>query len=228
VAVIGAGGLGGTFVWGAVKKGIGEITIYDGDDVAVSNLNRQFFTPRDLGKNKALRLGRNASRAGFMGTRLLAVPHFFQAALELGLAPPCDVVFCGPDNDPTRIFVARHFLNTPVIFAAVSRDAGHGYVAVQEPGQACFACFRPQALQPETAVRRTEGACPVDPAVVDVLGVVAMVSLYCLDSLFMNRPRHWNFKQVALHGAFPDISAQVPRRPDCPLCTRATKAPHGG
>lgn len=67
----------------------------------------------------------------------------------------------------------------------------------------------------------------MDPAVVDVLGVVAMLALYAVDSLVMARPRHWNFKQVALHGAFPDISAQVPKRRDCPVCSLAIKVPNG-
>jgi len=222
VAVIGAGGLGSGFGWGAVKKGIGHLVIYDGDVVALSNLNRQLYSPRDLGKNKAHRLARNASKAGYLGTRLTAVPCFFQAAVQRGLEVPCDIVFCGVDNDETRAYVARHYLDRPVVIAAVSDDAGHGYAAVQEPGQACFGCFRPQALSADTAVAAGEGACPADPAVIDVVSLVAMLSLYALDSLIMARPRAWNFKQIALHGLFPDVSTVVARRPDCPLCGGAT------
>ena len=218
VGVIGAGGLGGVFVRGAVKKGIGTLVIYDGDTVEWSNLNRQFFTPRDRGKNKAIRLARNASRAGYMGTRLVAVPYFFQAAVERGLDMPCDIVFCGVDNDETRVFVARHYLDRPVVFTAVGRDAGHGYAAVQEPGKACFACFRPQALESKTAVAKEDGECPVDPAVIDVLGVVGMLALYAVDSLRMARPRRWNFKHIALHGMFPEVNVFVQRRQDCLLC----------
>lgn len=218
VAVVGIGGLGGEFVRGAVKKGVGTLIAYDGDDVEPSNLNRQFFFPRDVGKNKAVCGARNASRVGFMGTRLTGVPYFFQAAVDRGLVEPCDVVICGVDNDETRAFVARHYLDKPVIFAAVSKDAGHCHIAVQEPGKACFGCFVPQALEAETAVDREEGACPKDPAVIDVVGLVAMLALYALDSLVMARPRNWNFKQIALHGMFPEINAVVPRREDCPVC----------
>jgi len=235
VAVIGAGGLGSGFAWGAVKKGVGHLVIYDGDVVALSNLNRQLYSPRDLGKNKAHRLARNASKAGYLGTRLTAVPYFFQAAVQRGLEVPCDIVFCGVDNDETRVYVAQQYLDRPVVFTAVSDDAGHGYAAVQEPGKACFGCFRPQALSADTAVAAGEGACPADPAVIDVVSLVAMLALYALDSLIMARPRAWNFKQIALHGLFPDVSTVVARRPDCPLCggavsaTRSSppSAPHG-
>jgi molybdopterin/thiamine biosynthesis adenylyltransferase len=218
VAVIGAGGLGGVFVRGAVQKGIETLVIYDGDTVEWSNLNRQFFTPRDIGRNKAIRLAHNASRAGYMGTRLVAVPWFFQAAVERGLDMPCDIAFCGVDNDETRVFVARHYLGQPIVFAAVGRDAGHGYVAVQEPGKACFACFRPQALEPKTAVAKQDGECPVDPAVIDVVGVVSMLALYAVDSLVMDRPRRWNFKHIALHGMFPEVNAVVKKRKGCRIC----------
>jgi molybdopterin/thiamine biosynthesis adenylyltransferase len=218
IAVVGAGGLGGIFVWGAVKKGVGELIIYDGDRTQVSNLSRQFFTPRDIGKNKAIRLARNASRAGFMGTRLVAVPFFFQAAVERKLVRPCRLAFCGVDNDETRAFVARYFRDIPVVFAAVSKDAGYGYVAVQEPGKGCFGCLRPQAFEPAKQASRANSACPVDPAVIDVVGVVSMLALYAIDSLIMSRPRNWTLKQIALHGRFPEINARIQKRPDCPLC----------
>jgi len=218
LGVIGAGGLGGHFVQGGVRKGVGELTVYDGDNVGLSNLNRQLFTPADIGKNKAVCLARNASRAGFMGTRLVAVPHFFQAAVELGLERECDAAACLVDNDETRVYVARHYIDRPVVYAALSQDACYGYVAVQEPGKACFGCFMPKALAAGTAVGRTAGACPGDPAITDVVTVVAGLALYAIDSLFMGRPRRWNFKQIALHGLFPDITTVVPKRSGCPIC----------
>ena len=218
VSVIGAGGLGSAFVRGAVAKGVRWLNIYDGDIVTPSNLNRQFFTARDIGKNKAHRLARNASRAGFMGTQITAVPFFFQAALDRGIDVGCDLVFCGVDNDETRKEVGRIFFSKPVVFAAVSSDAGHGYVAVQEPGKACFGCFWPPALPPHAAVIRTDGTCPVEPAVVDVLWVVAGLALYAVDSLVMDRPRTWNFRQVTLSGLVPEINAVIAPRPGCPLC----------
>jgi len=227
VAVVGSGGLGSEFVRGAAKKGIGRLNLYDGDPVTLSNLNRQMFRPGDIGKNKAVCLARNASRLGYLGSQLVAVPFYIQAAVDRGLEQPCDAVFCGVDNDQTRAYVAERYLDKPVIFAAVSTDAGHGYVAVQEPGGACFRCIHPQAFDHETAVPVEDGQCPVDPAVIDILGVTAMVALYALDSLVMERPRTWNFKQVVLHGQMPDITAAVSRRSDCPLCS-SVEAPSTG
>lgn len=46
----------------------------------------------------------------------------------------CDAAICGVDNNPARIAASRYFrgLKIPVIFTAVSADADHGYVFVQE------------------------------------------------------------------------------------------------
>ena len=53
---IGAGGLISHIAPTLVRKGIGQVTILDDDIVEASNLNRQRFYTKDLGKNKALAL----------------------------------------------------------------------------------------------------------------------------------------------------------------------------
>lgn len=43
VAVFGIGGVGGNAAEALVRSGVGELTLIDGDNVALSNLNRQIF-----------------------------------------------------------------------------------------------------------------------------------------------------------------------------------------
>ena len=52
VNLIGAGGLGSEIGEGLVRKGLGFLNIFDEDTVELSNLNRQRFYEKDLGKNK--------------------------------------------------------------------------------------------------------------------------------------------------------------------------------
>ncbi len=47
VAVFGVGGVGGYAVEALVRSGVGKIDIFDGDTVAVTNLNRQIIATRD-------------------------------------------------------------------------------------------------------------------------------------------------------------------------------------
>ena len=100
----------------------------------------------------------------------------------------------------------------PVIFTAVDEAASHGYVFVQEPGKACFACMFPKSFDDKTY------PCPGTPAVKDILKVVAGVTTYAVDTLLMKRLRCWNYKQVYLDGSIPGFDWQVVRREDCKLC----------
>ena len=59
VLCIGAGGIISQIAPTLVRKGIGRIALLDDDVVEASNLNRQRFYERDLGKNKAFALAEN-------------------------------------------------------------------------------------------------------------------------------------------------------------------------
>jgi len=59
ITLVGAGGINSENGEGFVRKGIAEMDIFDGDDVDLSNLNRQRFTQHDVGKNKAISLAGN-------------------------------------------------------------------------------------------------------------------------------------------------------------------------
>lgn len=79
--IAGAGGLGGEVVGGLVQKGIGTVEVADFDVVTPSNLNRQPYSPRDLWKNKAIRLCIVMRRRGFLGSRIIAHPCSIQEVL---------------------------------------------------------------------------------------------------------------------------------------------------
>jgi len=213
VRLIGAGGLGGEIGEALVRKGVGTLTILDFDLVDITNLNRQLFCKEDLGKPKAHRLARTLSKQGFCGTTIQGIALSFQDALKEGLDLTGSVIVCGVDNNPCRIAVSRYYQEqqTPVIFTSVSEDASHGYVFVQEPDKACFACQFPKALNDETYPCGT-------PAVKDILKVVGGIVSYAVDTLLMERLRTWNFKNCYLDGTIPGNDWMVPRRPDCKLC----------
>src|SRR5579872_5139409 len=59
VVCVGAGGIVSQIAPTLARKGIGRIVLLDADIVEASNLNRQRFYTRDIGRNKALALARN-------------------------------------------------------------------------------------------------------------------------------------------------------------------------
>jgi molybdopterin/thiamine biosynthesis adenylyltransferase len=223
VYLIGAGGLGGEIGEALVRKGIGELVILDADVGEVTNLNRQKFYKRDLGKNKAVCLARNLAKEGFCGTVIRGYALSFQDAVELGIDLSGSVAVCGIDNNPGRVAASRYFRERamPVIFTAVSETANNGYVFVQEPGGACFGCMFKDAIDDQTYPCGTA-------AVKDILKVVAGIVVYAVDSLLMPRKRSWNYKDEYLDGSIPGNAWQVEKREDCKLCGGGQEQTPGG
>src|ERR1700685_1771755 len=127
VLCIGAGGLISNIAPPLCRKGIGKLTILDADPVEVSNLNRQRFYEKDVGRNKAIALVENLQRECIFSTELTGYALRLEAAIEQGLSLECDVAVCGVDNNPARMAACRFFRQEglPIIFTAVSADADH-------------------------------------------------------------------------------------------------------
>lgn len=216
VLLIGAGGLGGEIGEALVRKGVGQLIIFDPDVVTPSNLSRQLFYKSDLYKNKAHRLARNLAKEGFCGALIQGYGLSFEAALEQGIdvLGSGSVAIVGIDNNPGRVAASRFYREhrIPVIFTAVSAQADHGYVFIQEPGEACFGCLFPDSVNDETY------PCPGTPAVKDILKVVAGIVVYAVDTLLMKRLRCWNFKSLYLDGSVPGFDCVIEKREDCKLC----------
>jgi molybdopterin/thiamine biosynthesis adenylyltransferase len=210
---IGAGGINGEVAEGSVRKGAGHIIIADGDIVEITNLNRQKFHKEDIGKNKALCLAKNLAKDATGSTTIEAYGHYFEELRAKGKQFDADVVVCGVDSDKTRAFVSRDFIGrAPVIFIAVSEDADHGYVLIQEKGgRPCFHC-----LYPDNDQRRM--SCTPAGAVKDILKVVGGIALYAIDTLIMPRKRDWNYRHISLAGFAPDTTKRIKPRQDCPIC----------
>jgi len=186
------------------------------DIVEPSNLSRQRFYKSDLYKNKAIRLARNLAKEGFSGTHLLGYGLSFQDAVASDVDLLGRVAIVAVDNNPTRVAASRFYRkhHIPVIFTAVSAQADHGYVFIQEPGEGkpCFGCLFPKSVNDDTY------PCPGTPAVLDILKTVAGIVTYSVDSLLMKRLRTWNFKSCYLDGTIPGSDSMIEKREGCKLC----------
>ena len=213
VVCVGAGGLIGQIAPTLVRKGIGALTILDDDVVEPSNLNRQRFYPKDLGHNKAYALAENLLHECVHTTRFTAYPLLLEEAIDSGIDLGCDVVICGVDNNPARLAASSYFRNLkiPVIFTAVSANADHGYIFVQEPFGPCFGCLFPDAIDSRSY------ACPATPAIADILQGVGALTVYAVDTCLMDRPRMWNYRRIYLSDGDWDAATVITTRSDCSL-----------
>ena len=208
---IGAGGLISHVAPTLVRKGIGRITILDDDFVEPSNLNRQRFYTKDLGKPKAVALAENLQPECIAGTEIRGLAVRLEEAIASGLDLACDIAICGVDNNPARVAASRYFRfqGVPVIFTAVSRDGDHGYVFVQEKHGPCIGCLFPDMADDDRY------PCPGTPAIADILQAVGALAIYAIDTLLMGRERNWNYRRISLSDSLGDGAAVLADRPGC-------------
>jgi len=220
VLCAGAGGLGSAIGEATVRKGIGQITFCDEDTVEPSNLNRQKFYRRDVYKNKAICLSRNLKNESFLGTCITGVALNFMEAVRSGLVPEFDCIISGIDDDLAREEIAEYALahQIPLITTGVSENGDAGYVHIQRPTEACWGCAFPREKRLRDDVESYRAPCPGTPAIKDILMMVGGAAVYALDSLFMERPISWNYREFHLAGFMLDAVKKMDRLPDCHLC----------
>jgi molybdopterin/thiamine biosynthesis adenylyltransferase len=217
VLCIGSGGINSQIAPTLVRKGIGKISLLDGDVVEPSNLNRQRFYIEDVGENKAIALARNLQSECIVATEIRGYPLPLEEVIEHPCLK-CDIAICGVDNNPARLLASRYFRKKriPVIFTAVSRDADHGYVFVQDKDGPCIACVFPDMVDDDRF------PCPGTPAIADILQAVGSLAVYAVDTLLMDRPRTWNYRRLSLSDPSLDGGSMILRK-SCELCERGNK-----
>lgn len=127
VAICGLGGLGSNIAIMLARIGIGKLILIDFDVVEPSNLNRQSYFIKDLGKLKTEALSEQINKINpFIITQI----HSLKITLENipTLFKDCDIVCEAFDNAATKAMLAQnfhqYFPNTTLICA--SGLAGYG------------------------------------------------------------------------------------------------------
>jgi molybdopterin-synthase adenylyltransferase len=98
IAVLGVGGLGTWSAWALACCGVGEMWLIDGDEVEVSNLNRQiFYTEADLGRPK-VKVAASRLRGFNSAMKVAATTQRLESEVELAdFVAGADVVIDAAD-----------------------------------------------------------------------------------------------------------------------------------
>lgn len=214
VVMVGAGALGGEISEALIRMGIGRLTILDGDVVHISNLARQKFFVRDLEKNKAIRICKNLAGQATARSVLVGIPMNFEEAVASGQELGCSVAVVAVDNDAARAYASKFFRerNTPLVITGVSKDADRGYVFIQDAtGSPCIAC-----LMPEVVTNKEINACV--PGIIDISKIISGYACFGVVSLITGRRAHWNYRQLSISGAIPEVITMIAKDPNCELC----------
>jgi adenylyltransferase/sulfurtransferase len=221
--VVGAGGLGAPVAQFLAASGIGTITLADPDTVDLTNLQRQIlYASADVGHRKV-----DAARA-----RLASInPEVRVEPIALRLGPDelsalvarADVVADCCDNFATRHAVNRACVaaRTPLVSGAAIRFDGQ--VAVfdaRDPSSPCYHCLFGEGDDLEETRCAIMGVFAPLVGIVgatqaaEALKIVAGVGETLAGRLLMLDAFAMRWREV-----------RIARDPQCPVCSRAERAP---
>lgn len=199
LGIVGAGGTGSALIEQAIRLGIGEISVFDGDTLDASNVNRVYgSSTNDEGQLKTTIAGKSSSDIA-LGTMLHEIPHHITNEEVAKRLRNCDVVFGCTDKEAPRgilVQLALRYL-IPIIDMGVVIDSNDGQirdvvgrVTTFYPGEACLFCrgrisaetIRFELMSPEEReVRIKEGYAPEldtpSPAVIPFTSSVASLAI---------------------------------------------------
>lgn len=178
VGIVGLGGTGSPLAEQLVRLGVGELSLFDGDRLSLSNLNRIYgASVGDIGRFKTDIAKARLDRLG-LGTSVTSVPESILSESVASALRACDLVFGCTDKQLPRAILTQLSLRyaIPVIDLGVLIDSFNqrirgvfGRVTTLQPGEACLFCrgrispegIRTEALSPEDRERQIrEGYAP--------------------------------------------------------------------
>lgn len=146
VFVLGAGGLGSPALMYLAAAGVGTLGIADGDNVDLSNLQRQIIHNNErIGMQKALSAKKTINELN-PDVNVVTYEERLTADNIREVLRDYDVILDGSDNFPTRFLMndACFFEGKPLVSGSMFRFEGQ--VAVFDPtnGYPCYRCLYPE------------------------------------------------------------------------------------
>ena len=170
--VIGAGGLGSPVALYLASAGVGRITVCDGDDVDLTNLQRQIVHRTDAIGRKKVDSARATLAAINPEVRVIAVPERVGGERLDMLVADADVVVDGCDNFATRHAVNRACVKSrkPLVSgAAVRFDGQIAVFDLRDRGSPCYHCLFPEDGESEDV------RCAVMGVFAPLVGIVGSI-----------------------------------------------------
>jgi len=215
VLIVGMGGLGNPVALYLAAAGIGKLLIADGDQIDITNLQRQIlFNENDVGNNKvdvaAEKLQQNNS-----DVNIEVIDEMLDEELCDYYFPQVDVILDCTDNITTRYLINQKCIehSIPLIIgAATGFDGQQLVVDPRNPDSACYHCLFPSSEKAPVNNCQTIGI--MGP----VLSIIAgMQSLQAI-KLLTNNTIHIN--QLNLFDGLSNQWQQfnIKKQPNCSVC----------
>lgn len=168
VLQVGAGGLGSPAAMYLVAAGVGELVLFDGDRVDLTNLQRQLLhTTQRIGQPKAQSA---AITLRALNPLVRIATHALRVTQQdlTALLDRIDVVLDCSDNRATRYAVNRACLEARVPLVSASASVFAGQLAVfdfRSTDTPCYACLFPEATGQDDSCATTGVFAPLVGAI---------------------------------------------------------------
>lgn len=217
VLIIGAGGLGSPAAMFLASSGVGNLILFDHDEIDLGNLQRQIaFSTNEIGEPKAERLRQRLLELN----PEIEVEAFRQRAEGHALTravAAADIVIDACDNFDTRFAINQASLssNTPLVSGAAIRLQGQ--VTVFDPrrqGSPCYCClYRQDEIQPQDTCRDRGVFAPLVGIIGSIQAAEALKLLLGLGQSLTGRLLLLDALTMT-----PRI-VNLPKDPECPACS---------
>lgn len=222
VLIVGLGGLGCPAALYLAAAGVGRLILADGDEVELSNLQRQIAHGLDdIGRNKAESVATSIASLN-PELELIVHPAHLDEQSMAPLVAEADLILDGTDNYPTRFALNRAGIAAGIPLVSGAAVRSEGQVAVFDPrnGGPCYRCLYP-AEGADTALSCSDSG--VLAPVVGVIGTLqAMEALKILSGY--GQPLRGQLLVMDLFSMETQKLA-LNARDDCPDCGHLPNGP---
>ena len=215
--VIGAGGLGSPIALYLASAGVGRITLCDGDEVDLTNLQRQIVhRTESIGTPKT-----QSARATLASinpeVEVIAVTERVDEERIRTLAADSDVVIDASDNFATRHAINRACvaLHKPLVSGAAVRFDGQVAVFdLRREDAPCYACLFPEAGENE------DMPCAVMGVFAPITGIIGTVQAAEALKLLLGIGELLNGRLLLIDALTMDLrTIRLKKDPACPVCS---------
>jgi adenylyltransferase/sulfurtransferase len=218
--VIGAGGLGSPAALYLAAAGVGTLTLVDGDQVDLTNLQRQILhTTESLGKSK-VESGREALARINPEVQVVPIQQRLQDEALDALVASSSVVLDCSDNFATRHSVNRACVRhrKPLVSGAAVRFDGQVSVFdLRDETGPCYHCLFPENAELE------EVRCAVMGVFAPLTGIIGTVQAAEALKLLAGVGETLNGRLMILDAlAMQWRTIKLAKDPACPVCAHVT------
>lgn len=215
ILIVGAGGLGSPAALYLAAAGVGRITIYDDDQVDLTNLQRQIaHGTDDIGLDKVISTLNSLQKIN-PEVEVIARKARLQETDLLAQTEIADVVLDCSDNFATRFAINRACVatKTPLVSGAAIRFEGQ--IGVYTPGVGNSPCYN--------CLYQSDGEelqnCSRNGVIAPITGIVGSIQALEAMKLIMNIGEPLVGRLLLIDGLSMDWQTlRLKQNPDCPTC----------